>query len=180
MGKLGNSDITVNIHIDEIEKYTEESILKALEIIGLKAESYAKMKCPVDTGLLRNSIAHAVAGEQPSIGVNYMNTAKKACSYKADKPDDEGNIKSGTYTGHVPKKKGEYKIYVGTNVEYAPYVEMGHRQNVGQFVPKLGKRLVTPNVEPKPYIKPAFVDHMDEYEEILKNTLQEAFNDSSN
>jgi hypothetical protein len=33
---------------------------------------------------------------------------------------------------------------VKTNVKYAPYVEYGHRQNVGQFVPALGKRLVKP------------------------------------
>ena len=32
---------------------------RALEIIGGKAETYAKQICPVDTGRLRNSITHA-------------------------------------------------------------------------------------------------------------------------
>lgn len=160
---MGN-DIKVNIYVDDVKKYTEESILQALETIGLKAESYAKMKCPVDTGLLRNSITHAVAGEQVSIS-----------TYSASRPDEEGNIKSGTYTAHAPGQKGEYRIYIGTNVEYAPYVEMGHKQQVGRFVPKLGKRLKAQSVKAQPYIRPAIMDHMNEYEQILKNTLREAF-----
>ncbi|SDA45654.1 Bacteriophage HK97-gp10, putative tail-component [Dialister histaminiformans] len=36
---------------------------------------------------------------------------------------------------------------VHNNTKYAPYVEYGHRQNVGQFVPALGKRLVKPWVK---------------------------------
>ena len=32
---------------------------RALEIIGGKAESYARRLCPVDTGRLRDSITHA-------------------------------------------------------------------------------------------------------------------------
>lgn len=36
----------------------------------------------------------------------------------------------------------EYARIVANNVEYAPYVEYGHRQEVGRFVPAIGKRLV--------------------------------------
>ena len=44
---------------------------KALEIIGGKAESYAKKGCPVDTGRLRNSITHAQRDENTEvIGTN--------------------------------------------------------------------------------------------------------------
>ena len=42
----------------------------ALEAIGIVAESYAKMKTPVDTGTLRNSISHAVKGDDVYIGTN--------------------------------------------------------------------------------------------------------------
>lgn len=35
-----------------------------------------------------------------------------------------------------------YRAIVINNARYASYVEHGHRQNVGQFVPVLGKRLV--------------------------------------
>ena len=112
MGTLGANAVSIEINKD-IEKYTEESILQALEMIGLKAESYAKMKCPVDTGLLRNSIAHAVGGAKVGIG------AEKETLYKSSNPDDKGYMHLGVYTGRTPKKKGEYTVYVGTNVEYA-------------------------------------------------------------
>lgn len=36
---------------------------------------------------------------------------------------------------------------VGYVAGYAPHVEYGHRQNVGQYVPRLGKALKAPYVE---------------------------------
>ncbi len=35
---------------------------------------------------------------------------------------------------------------VGTNVNYASYIEYGHKQEVGRYVPAIGKRLVQPFV----------------------------------
>lgn len=44
---------------------------RALEIMGGKAESYAKQLCPVDTGNLRNSITHQQMDENTeAIGTN--------------------------------------------------------------------------------------------------------------
>lgn len=54
---------------------------RALEIIGLKAEGYAKRLCPVGTvestgikgyrgGTLRNSIMHTVDGDTVAVGSN--------------------------------------------------------------------------------------------------------------
>lgn len=81
----------------------------ALERIGQVAERYAKAKCPVDTGRLRNSITH---------------------------------------------ETGNDYVYIGTNVEYAPYVELGTRRQRAQ-----------------PYLKPAIVDHIAKYQRILNDTL---------
>ena len=170
MGKLGSNSVSFTID-KNVAPYLEESILQALEMIGLKAESYAKVEITnngsVDTGLLRNSIAHAVAGEQPSTR-----------TYKADKPDENGVVQTGTYTGHTPKRKGEYKVYIGSNVYYAPYVELGHHQIPGRFVPQIGKRLKASWVQPKPFIKPAIINHTEEYKQILENTLQTRFGNS--
>ena len=87
-----------------------QSKIKALEAIGLAAEGYAKLKCPVDTGRLRNSITHATQDDVE---------------------------------------------YIGTNVEYAAYVEFG--------TSKMGAR---------PYIKPAATEHSDEYKQLAKAMLQ--------
>lgn len=42
---------------------SRDQIKKALEECGLTAERYAKEKCPVDTGNLRNSITHQMDGD---------------------------------------------------------------------------------------------------------------------
>ena len=46
------------------------NVAAALEAIGLTAERHAKENCPVDTGRLRNSISHAVDGNDAYIGTN--------------------------------------------------------------------------------------------------------------
>ena len=83
---------------------------RALEIMGGKAESYAKQLCPVDTGRLRNSITH-------------------------QQQDDTTEI-------------------IGTNVEYAPYVELGTRRQRAQ-----------------PYLRPAAENHGPEYKAIWEGEL---------
>lgn len=50
--------VTFVSHAKEVLSAEQAARNKALEIIGGKAESYAKKLCPVDTGRLRNSITH--------------------------------------------------------------------------------------------------------------------------
>lgn len=61
-------------HADEILSAMQEAAITALEKVGIQAEKYAKKAAQVDTGRLRNSIAHMVttkAGEQAVyIGTN--------------------------------------------------------------------------------------------------------------
>lgn len=58
-----------------------------------------------------------------------------------------GNLRRGWSLRNARKEGNTYVANVRCNVEYASYVEYGHRQNVGQFVPALGKRLVKPWVK---------------------------------
>lgn len=51
----------------EVLSHTQENINRALEIIGGMAEGYAKQACPVDTGNLRNSIAHEQESEDTEV-----------------------------------------------------------------------------------------------------------------
>lgn len=106
-----NYKITDNTEL--VKKAMSEQIEKALEKVGLTAEAYAKLNCPVDTGRLRNSITHAVAMDEKA-------------------------------------------VYIGTNVEYAPYVENGTSRQKAQ-----------------PYLRPAAADHLNEYKNIVKDTLKE-------
>lgn len=52
-----------------------------------------------------------------------------------------GTLKRGWIVGDVKNENGEYKIELINPVEYASYVEYGHRQTPGRYVPALGRRL---------------------------------------
>ena len=113
-------------HTSEVLDALESGKERVLEMIGIKAEKYAKALCPVDTSNLRNSISHMTDSDT---------------------------------------------VYIGTDVEYAPYVELGHSQEPGRYVPAIGRQLVRDFVPPKPYLKPAVVDHTREYQMIIRAEL---------
>ncbi len=75
------------------------------------------------------------------VGLLMERNAKLAC------PVDTGRLRNSI--SHTYDKN---TAYVGTNVEYAPYVEMG-----------------TKNTKAQPYLKPAIADHIREY----KNTIEQ-------
>jgi len=110
--------VTFISHAKEALSAEQVARNKALEIIGGKAESYAKKICPVDTGRLRNSITH-------------------------QQYDDNTEV-------------------IGTNVEYAPYVELGHHTTGGTFVAG------------KPFLRPAAEGHSAEYKNIINTIMKNA------
>ena len=56
-------------------------------------------------------------------------------------PKDTGNLQKGWTVGQIQKMGDTYVIEVINPVNYAQYVEYGHRQEPGRFVPAIGKRL---------------------------------------
>ena len=102
--------IDVTSHADELLELLGDRVETALEMCGIRAEELAVGMCPVDTGLLHNSITYALDGQSPKKG-----------AYKADRGDGHGE-----YGGQMPKEgEGVRSVSIGTNVEYAAPVEMG-------------------------------------------------------
>ena len=64
-----NFDIKNNNFLDVLNA-SKEQMQKGLKAIAMKAETYAKADCPVDTGRLRNSISNDVKGDSAYIGTN--------------------------------------------------------------------------------------------------------------
>lgn len=94
----------------------------------------------------------------------------KAADYAAAlAPVDTSNLKNSMDSEVDISEKA---VYVGTEVEYAPYVEFGHHQEVGRYVPAIGKRLVKEFVPAQPFLKPAIENHLDEYKNILETELK--------
>ena len=142
----GSDAVSVQVIDNSAEVLSELSRAKAraLEIIGLKAEGYAKRLCPVGTvestgikgyrgGTLRDSITHAVNGDVLS---------------------------------------------VGSNVEYAPYVELGTGPHFEPppdwetFTSKRGSGVGRGYVKPRRYLQPAIEEHAGEYKTIAENELK--------
>ena len=153
-----NIDIRIESdNVQEILDTLNDRIDVALEAVGAQAENYAKMKCPVDTGLLRNSITHALSGK-PAAAKTYHSkygtnkTAKGNRRLATSK--NAGKVGFGTYSGTIGDTT-EKAVYIGTNVEYAPYVELG-----------------TQKTDPQPFIKPAVADHVSMYKRMIKDFLE--------
>jgi phage gpG-like protein len=144
-------DFTITDNTDEVIAAKDEAIERALEAIGLQAEGYAKMLCPVGTpestgiegyhgGTLRNSISHTT---------------------------DHSN--------------GEDSAIIGSNIPYAPYVEHGTglyadngngRKSPWIWVDENGKPHKTSGMTPRHFLKNAIADHIDEYKDITENYLK--------
>ena len=66
---------------------------------------------------------------------------------------------------------------LGSDVEYAPYVELGTGPNFvappewEEFDVPPAKGIGHGYVKPRPFIRPAIADHLSEYENIIKNEL---------
>ena len=56
-------------------------------------------------------------------------------------PVQTGELRHSWFITDVAKSGDAYEICICNNKEYASYVEYGHRQTAGRYVPALGKRL---------------------------------------
>lgn len=90
----------------------------------------------------------AIAKALTMIGQSAEDNAKSIC------PTRTGRLKN-SITNAIDTEANA--VYIGTNVEYGPYVELG-----------------TSRRNPHPYLKPAAADHADEYRAILKGCLESA------
>lgn len=65
-------------------------------------------------------------------------------------------VDTGRLRNSITHTVNEDTAYIGTNVEYAPYVELG-----------------TSRTRAQPYIKPSVADHVSEYQRIIEARLKE-------
>lgn len=112
----------------------------------------------------------AVARALERCGSQAEGYAKDLC------PDDTGNLRSRIDHKVDPQKQ---VAYVGTNVSYAPYVELGTgiyypggRKTPWRYKDTEGNWHTTRGQEAQPFIKPAVADHAQTYRNIINDEMR--------
>ena len=98
-----------------------------------------------NTDEVLKGLSDAVERSLTRIGLAAEGYAKKEC------PVDTGNLRNSITNEVVQSEKA---VYIGTNVEYAAYVELG-----------------TTRTKAKPYLKPAAAEHSAVYRRIIEEEM---------
>ena len=88
---------------------------------------------------------------------------------KANEPVVTGNLRRSITSSDVKLNGNEYSMTVGSSLSYARYVEEGHKQEVGKYVPAIGKKLKKEFVPGNHVIK----DSVDLHQSKLIKRIQE-------
>lgn len=85
---------------------------------------------------------------------------------------------TGQLRNSITHKVQDNAVYVGTNLEYAPYVELGTgiyypggRKTPWTYQDANGEWHMTHGQRARPFLKPALADHADDYAAIIKDEL---------
>lgn len=136
-------------YIENVKNATDEMLEAAAEAIGQRMESHAKL--------------YVTAGVYQSPEGWYVRTGNLRNRITHDKQQDsDGNV----------------IIMVGTNLEYAPYVELGTgihaeggdgRKTPWRYQDSKGNWHTTRGMPPRPFLRPAVERHKEEYRGVLKD-----------
>lgn len=107
--------------------------------------SFTEIKITDNSGKVKEELEAAVKKALTACGLTAQSYAKNLC------PVDTGNLRN-SLTYEVDED--EQAAYIGTNVEYASFVEFGTYKQKAQ-----------------PYLEPAVADHTQEYEQLIKKAM---------
>ena len=133
-----------------------------------------------NTDQIKKAAEQAVKRAMRMIGGQAEKHAKALCPVGTVESTGKKGYRGGTLRNSITHYEDDLSTTVGSNVEYAPYVELG----TGPFFtpPPDWEKFDTPKgsgighgyVKPRKFLQPAMADHLDEYENILKSELQNA------
>ena len=123
-----------------------------------------------NSGKFRDEMQAAALRALEKCGLTAEKYAKLMC------PVDTGNLRNSITHQLQPS---EPAVYIGTNSEYAAYVELGTgkyypggRQTPWVYQDAKGQWHLTHGQRAQPYLKPAVADHADTYRSIIESELK--------
>ena len=108
-----------------------------------------------NTAAIKSKIARAIKDGLDRIGMKAEGYAKDLCPVGTPESTGIPGYIGGTLRNSITHITIGDSVMIGTNVEYAPYVEYGTSKQRAQ-----------------PYLRPAAQNHGAEYREILKDALK--------
>jgi len=127
--------IKITDNSGRVKEEMQAAALLALEECGLTAEGLAKLLCPVDTGNLRNSIAHQVQPKEPAV---YIGTNSEYGAYVelgTGKYYPGGRQDPGVYQD----AKGNWHLTYGQRAQ--PFIKPAVADHVGEYKGIIKRRL---------------------------------------
>lgn len=115
---------------------------------------------------LKSSVTH--------ITTRLLRKTKKRTPYitgdlrRAWKVDKQVTVRGNAYTLNL---YNDVKSRENATVNYSPYVEFGHRQEVGRYIPAIGKKLKEPWVEGRHMLRDSTKELEGQIDGILKRQL---------
>lgn len=104
------------------------------------------VKITDNSGEFLKALPEQIEQALTSIGLTAESYAKRDC------PVDTGRLRNSIANA---VRVDEKAVYIGTNVEYAAFVELG-----------------TSRMKPRPYLKPAATGHVAEYKSLTEKALK--------
>jgi phage gpG-like protein len=124
-------------------------------------------------------LERAKAKALETIGQKAEGYAKKLCPVGTPESTGIAGYRGGTLRNSITHRvENGDTMALGSNVEYAPYVELGtgpHFQPPPEwekFTTERGSGVGNAYVKPRPYIRPAIEDHRNEYQSIAERELK--------
>ena len=87
-------------------------------------------------------------------------------------PVKSGDLRRSITHGQAEKRFKIYKVKIGSSLPYAQAIEEGHKQEVGRYVPAIGKRLVKSFIPGRHMIGDSVEIYQRELQESIKKRIK--------
>lgn len=110
-----------------------------------------------NSGEIMKAFENALERGLEAVGMTAEGYAKRDCPVGTPESTGIPGYIGGTLRNSITFAVRDDEVYIGSNVEYAPFVELG-----------------TSKMKAKPFLKPAASEHSSEYRKILEDSFENA------